>query len=132
MKRLFIILLIFVASCRSFVPAPPANPGGVYQGFDSIIYDNGEIFGKPGIGKCTKITPLNDGCYIFQNIIIRPESLIYKFDTTFDIEYSDDTVIRKIRKMGTCTFGYNYLMIEYYIGEQGKELSQYKFIGWKN
>lgn len=132
MKRILLILTIFFASCRTFVPAPPANPGGVYQGFDSVIYNSNTIYGNPGIGNCLTLKPLNDGCFIFQNIVIRPISTSYEFDTTYNVEYHADSVTRKIHKIGTYTFGYNYMKVEYYVGEKGKDMSQYKFIGWKN
>lgn len=131
MKKLLLVLTIFFASCRTFIPAPPPNPGGVYKGVDSMLYDSNTIY-DGGFGDCMTVKPLNDGCLIFQNIIIRPEMSNFKFDTTFNVEYHNDPVIRKIRKTGTCIFGYNYMRIEYTVGEKDSTPSRYKFIGWKN
>jgi hypothetical protein len=132
--RILIILSLFLYSCKGgYTPAPPANPEGIYQGYDSALYVHDD-YSQKMFGDCISVKNV-DGKYVFfDKELIPVDNETYTFDYVTPTDYGIGAQhdIRYIRRTGTFMFSYNHLIVEYSVGDTAAGvMSQYKFNGWR-
>lgn len=132
--RVTLILCPFLYSCKgSFTPPPPAQPEGIYQGYDSALYVH-DNYSPKMFGGCVDVRRNSEGQYYFFDKVLTPiGENTYKFDyiTRTEIGVGQNAEVHAIRRVGTFKFSYNHVIVEYSVGDSGQVMSNYKFNGWR-
>lgn len=84
-------------------------------------------------GACLDVKLINGQYCFFDRALTPVNGEVYKFDYTIPTDYgiANTPDIHNIRRAGTFTFSHNHLVVEYSVGEEGKEMSHFRFNGWR-